>query len=111
MKKLSLIAFFLCLFIMGLVVGVNAQKRTILEVNLHEDNVGLSVAFKEGNEEYGFDYLTKEEFNKYFKDQYTGEVFTTKSGDKYPILLSVNQKRYVMRKSAAGNWYRYYIKP
>jgi hypothetical protein len=106
MKQLKLIGFFLCLFIMGLVIGANAQKRTLLEVHLHEDTTGVSVAYKEAGEEWGFDYLTKEEFNSKFTDQYTGEVWK----GKYPILLSVNNKRFVMRESKSGKRYRYYLK-
>lgn len=109
MKQLKLIGFFLCLLIMGIVIGANAQKRSITLADI-DDRGYVSVVFKENGEERGFDGLTKDEFNKEFKDQYTGEVFTDYKGDKYPIILSVNNKRYVTRKSRNGNWYRYYLK-
>lgn len=110
MKQLRLIAFFLCLLIMGLVVGANAQKRIILETHMDERGL-ISVIFKEGTDTLGFDYLNQAEFNEEFQDKYSGEVFTDYKGDKYPILLSVNQKKFIIRKSRNGKWYRYYIKP
>jgi hypothetical protein len=110
MKKLPLIVFLFFVLLMGLVIGANAQKRTLLELDIHEDSVGFSVVYKEGNTEGGFDYLTMDQFNEFFSDKITGEYFKDRSGKKYPILLSVNQKKFILRKSATGNWYRSYIK-
>jgi len=111
MKKLPLIAFLFFVLLMGLVIGANAQKRTLLELDIHEDSVGFSVAYREGNTEGGFDYLTMDQFNEFFSDKITGEYWKDHSGKKYPILLSVNQKKYVLRKSVNGKWYRLYLTP
>lgn len=110
MKQLKLILFFLCLFIMGLVVSVNAQKRVITKATIDERGL-ISVQFKEGNEEWGYDYLTKEEFNKAFQDQFEGETYTDRQGTRYPVFISVNKKKFCIRTSATGNTYRFYIKP
>lgn len=110
MKKLAIICFLICILVMGLVVGANAQpKRTITHATIDERGL-VSVQFKEGSKEYRFDYLSKEEFNKEFQDQFTGETYKDRSGNVYPVFLSVNKKRYVMRTSASGNRYRYYLK-
>src|SRR5688572_24202634 len=110
MKQLKLIGFFLCLLIMGLVIGANAQKRTILETHFDEERNLISVVYKQGADTLAFDPMSKEEFNKEIQDKFTGEVFTDYKGNKLPILLSVNQKRFIVRKSRNGNWYRYYLK-
>ncbi len=109
MKQIKLFAFFVCLFIMGLVIGANAQNRKVLETHMDERGL-ISVVFKQGTDTLGFDYLNKDEFNKEFKEQYSGEVWKDASGNKYPVLLSVNQKKFILRKSRNNNWYRYYLK-
>lgn len=110
MKKLAIIGFLTSILCMGLVINANAQTRKITET--YVDDRGLvSVIFTESGKEYGFDYLNKEEFNKEFKDQWTGEFYTGIFKDRYPVLLSVNKKRFIICKSASGIWYRYSLKP
>lgn len=107
MKRLSLIGFFLSLFVMGMVIGANAQRK-ITETYVDERGL-VSVIFTEKGVEGGMDYLTVEQFNAEFKDKWTGDYYTGIFKDRYPVLLSVNGKRFVIRKSAKGIWYRYYL--
>lgn len=110
MKKLAIIGFLICILVMGLVVGANAQpKRSIIAATIDERG-WIGVQFKEGGEEYAFDPLPKDDFNKEFQDQFTGETYKDRAGNVYPVLLSINKKKYVIRTSAAGNRYRYYLK-
>lgn len=110
MKQLKLIAFLICLLIMGLVVSANAQsKRTITYASIGETGL-ISVRFKEGNKERAFDPMSQSEFNEQFTDKFEGETYTDRAGNKYPVLVSVNKKKFVIRTSASGRVYRYYIK-
>lgn len=91
MKHLKLIGFFLCLFIMWLVVVGNSQT-------VKQDATGNYYAVK----------AAKDTTTTY---KATGKTFTTSKGETFPVYESKNGKLFVIRTSkATGNTYKQYLK-
>lgn len=91
MKKINLIAFFLCLFIMGYVTAVNAQS-------IKQDARGNYYAVS----------AAKDTATTY---KATGKTFTTSKGETFPVYESKNGKLFVIRTSKeTGKQYKQYLK-
>ncbi len=91
MKKLPLIGFFLCLFIMGIVVAGNSQT-------VKQDATGNYYAVK----------AAKDSTTTY---KATGKTFTTAKGETFPVYESKNGKLFVIRTSKeTGKQYKQYLK-
>ncbi len=89
MKKLPLIGFFLCLFIIGLVVGANAQTA-------RQDATGNYVSIKSKMDSTSA--------------KATGKTYTDDSGNTYPVMISKNGKLFIVRTSKTGSRYNQYLK-
>lgn len=89
MKQLKLTSFFICLFIMALVVSANSQT-------VRKDVNGNYVAVKAAS-----DSATSTN---------TGKTFTDAKGNVYPVMMSKNGKLFVIRTSKAGTQYKQYLK-
>lgn len=89
MKQLKIISFFICLFIMGLVIAGNSQTVK-----------------KDANGNYYAVKMTKDSTG----GTETGKTFTATDGTKYPVMMSKGGKLYVVRTSKAGTQYKQYLK-
>lgn len=89
-QKLNLIAFFMCIFLMGYVTAINAQS-------VKQDAAGNYYAVKAIKDSSGS-----------YRD--TGKTFTDSKGIEWPLYESKNGKLFIVRVSSrSGNTYRQYI--
>lgn len=88
-RKLPIIAFIICLFIMGAVVTANAQ-------NVRKDAAGNYIAITHADTS---------------KATATGTTYSDAKGIVYPVMISKNGKLFVVRTSKTGKTYNFYLKP
>lgn len=84
----SLFLLFTLVFILSIVSGYS-QKKVVVD--------------SKGN------YTLVQSAAKKTADVETGKFFIDKTGQKYPILKSVNNKLYYWKTSKSGNLYKVYI--
>ena len=121
MKQITLLASIFMLSIIGYsqkvkqdslgnYYSVNRASKPVL-LKMNTDSRGLiSCQFKDiSGEEKAFDYMTFDEFNKYFGLEYTGKIYLTK-GEKYHVYTSKSGKLFILRTSKnTGLIYKNYL--